>query len=229
MRKRKLNRNGWLCLIVLGLLIAGGIGRTQLQQSGGPGSAVTVTSGSITANAGTGPGTAWKVDLGSTTANATAIKVDNSAVTQPVSGTFWQATQPVSGTVTVNALPASTAIIGYIKQRPNGCTSALTSDVVHDTVGVATGAGTSVSAVTGCVLECYVNNITNSAVTLRIADKTGTPIIWVGGNADFSIPANSNLGCGADGLQISGITMTSGITAIAGTTAALNLHIVTRE
>src|ERR1017187_9794062 len=28
----------------------------------------------------------------------TALKVDGSAVTQPVSGTFWQTTQPVSGT-----------------------------------------------------------------------------------------------------------------------------------
>lgn len=36
------------------------------------------------------------VDLSKTAANATAIKVDNSAVTQPVSGTFWQATQPSS-------------------------------------------------------------------------------------------------------------------------------------
>jgi hypothetical protein len=33
---------------------------------------------------------------------AGAQKVDGSAVTQPVSGTFWQATQPVSGTVTAN-------------------------------------------------------------------------------------------------------------------------------
>lgn len=32
-----------------------------------------------------------------------ALKVDGSAVTQPVSGTFWPATQPVSGTVTANA------------------------------------------------------------------------------------------------------------------------------
>lgn len=32
-----------------------------------------------------------------------ALKVDGSATTQPVSGTFWQATQPVSGTVTANA------------------------------------------------------------------------------------------------------------------------------
>jgi hypothetical protein len=32
-----------------------------------------------------------------------ALKVDGSAVTQPVSGTFWQATQPVSGTVSITA------------------------------------------------------------------------------------------------------------------------------
>jgi hypothetical protein len=31
------------------------------------------------------------------------LRVDGSGVTQPVSGTFWQATQPVSGTVTANA------------------------------------------------------------------------------------------------------------------------------
>lgn len=215
--KTQSGKRAALWLIALALLIVGGVMHGQLQQSGGPGSAVTAT------QSGT-----WTVQPGNT-ANTTAWKVDGSAVTQPVSGTFWQATQPISGTVTINAIPAGSAIIGYIKQRPNGCTSTLTSDVVHDTVGVATGAGTSVSAVTGCVLECYVNNITNSAVTLRIADKTGTPIIWLGGNADFSIPANSNLGCGADGLQISGITMTSGITAIAGTSSALNLHIVTRE
>lgn len=33
-------------------------------------------------------------------ASMTAFKVDGSAVTQPVSGTFWQATQPVSGPLT---------------------------------------------------------------------------------------------------------------------------------
>lgn len=62
-------------------------------------------SGTVTANAGTGPSTAWKVDLSATGANTTAVKVDGSGVTQPVSGTFWQATQPVSGTVTANDVP----------------------------------------------------------------------------------------------------------------------------
>jgi hypothetical protein len=127
-----------------------------------------------------------------------------------------------------STLATGSALAGYVKIRPNGCTAAGTSDVVHDTVGVATGSGTSVSATTGCILECYITNITNSAVTFRLADKTGTPIIWVGGNADFSVPANSNMGCGGS-IMLAGITFTSGITAIAGTGSALNLHLVTRE
>ena len=43
-----------------------------------------------------------------------ALKVDGSAVTQPVSGTFWQATQPVSGTVTANAGTGTFTISGAV-------------------------------------------------------------------------------------------------------------------
>lgn len=45
----------------------------------------------------------WQGATQATVTGANALKVDGSAVTQPVSGTFWQATQPVSGTVTANA------------------------------------------------------------------------------------------------------------------------------
>ena len=133
-------------------------------------------------------------------------------------------TNAVSVTNTVFGLSAGTNVIGFTKFLPPGCAT-LTSDVTHDVVGVATGAGTSVSSVTGCVESAYVNNITNSAVTFRLADKTGTPIIWVGGNGDFTIPANSNMGL----PYLSGITMAAGMTAIAGTASAINLHIVARE
>ena len=57
---------------------------------------VTASAGLPVAQQGT-----WTVQPGNT-ANTTAWKVDGSSVTQPVSGTFWQATQPVSGTVTAN-------------------------------------------------------------------------------------------------------------------------------
>lgn len=49
-----------------------------------------------------------------TVSAANALKVDNSGVTQPVSGTFWQATQPISGTVTINAIPAGANNIGDV-------------------------------------------------------------------------------------------------------------------
>src|SRR6266566_4976660 len=51
-------------------------------------------------------GGVWTVQPGNT-ANTTAWKVDGSAVTQPVSGTFWQATQPVSGTFWQATQPVS--------------------------------------------------------------------------------------------------------------------------
>lgn len=76
-----------------------------------------------------------------------AVKVDGSAVTQPVSGTFWQATQPVSGTVSANATLSAetTKVIGTVNVAASQ-TIAVTSataantkvepagDVAHDGV-----------------------------------------------------------------------------------------------
>lgn len=202
-----------LLLIPAALFVAGLMMPQGLNQSGGAGTNVSITNTPAVTQSGT-----WTVQPGNT-ANSTAWKVDGSAVTQPV-----------SGTVSVSALPTGGNLIGFIKQRPVGCTTAGTSDVLHDITQVATGAGSSVSAVTGCVEECYVNSIVNTPVTLRAQDKAGTPVIWVGGAADFTIPANSNMGCGGNGgLNIAGITFTSGMTLIAGTANALNFHLMMRE
>ena len=67
---------------------------------------------------------ALRVDIGATSVNGTAIKVDGSAVTQPVSGTFWQATQPVSGTVTANAGTGTFAISAASLPLPAGAATA---------------------------------------------------------------------------------------------------------
>jgi hypothetical protein len=48
-------------------------------------------------------------DLSKTGANTTALKVDGSAVTQPVSGTFWPVTQPVSGVLGVSTLAGTSS------------------------------------------------------------------------------------------------------------------------
>jgi len=227
---------------VLGCLLLGMVGGpaiyAQLQQSGGPGSTVTANIGTtnglaLDATLTGGTQKTKLVDSGgtyvATVSAAGAVKVDGSGVTQPVSGTFWQATQPVSGTfwqatqpvsgtVSVNALPAGTANIGFVRILPSACTQS--TNFSNTTAQVATSTGTTVTSTTTCVTSAYANNITNSAVTLRLADKQGTPVIWLGGNADFSIPANSNVK-----IPIDGVTFTSGITAIAGTGSAINLQI----
>ena len=200
----------WVSLGILALLCIP-IG-AQLQQSGGVVS-VTITSGTVTANQGGSPWSQNVTQFGSSNV-VTGTGASGAGVPR-----FTVSNDSTLGLV------AGTSVVGYVRQMPPGC-STLTSDVVHDVVGVATGAGTSVSSVTGCIESIFVNNITNSAVTFRLADKSGTPVIWIGGNSDFTIPANSNL---ALTPQLSGITGTSGWTAIAGTSSALNLHVVTRE
>ena len=74
-------------------------------------------SGTVTANQGAssaiGLSGAWPVRITDsvngpvTVTAASALKVDGSAVTQPVSGTFWQTTQPVSGTFWQATQPVS--------------------------------------------------------------------------------------------------------------------------
>lgn len=228
-----MKKNSWLASGLLVLMFLASVyfpASGQQQQSGGAGSSVA-----INAALPAGANLIGKVGIDQTTpggTNGISEAYIGSAAISTGLGTADAGTQRVSiasNSVfsignTAFALNGGSAIIGYTRYLPPGCAS-LTSDVVHDTVGVATGAGTSVSAVTGCIERIFVNNITNSPVTFRLADKTATPIIWLGGNADFSIPANSNMGI----PPMEGITMANGITAISGTGAALNLHIVTRE
>lgn len=191
----------------------------QLQQSGGPGSTVTVAAGSaLIGKVGidqTTPGTTNAVSLAQL--GATTIATGNGTVS---AGVQRVAIASDNTAFAVNAtLATGTSIVGFVRVLPAGCTQ--TTRFSNDTVGVAITTGTTVTSTTTCLGAVYVNNITNSAVTFRLADKAGTPVIWVGGNADFSIPANSNIGL----PFLSGITFASGITAIAGTGSALNLHI----
>lgn len=182
----------------------------QLQQSGGPGSTVT-------ANIGTTNGLALDSSL-------TTIDTDLKAnitlhAGSAVIGHVIVDTAPTTAvTFAAPALAAGVANIGFVRMIPSSCTQS--TNFALATVGVATAAGTSVTSTTTCVTFAYANNITNSPVTLRLADKTGTPIIWLGGNADFSIPGNSNMR-----IPIDGVTFTSGMTAIAGTGSAINLQI----
>lgn len=186
----------WAALVLCVLYFAGSV-MGQLQQSGGPGSAVTAT------QTGT-----WSIRMQDGSGNAltsTSSALDINIKTGSIGNTAF-------------ALNAGTANIGFVRVLPSSCTQS--TNFSNATSQVATSTGTTVTSTTTCVTFAYANNITNSAVTLRLADKSGTPVIWLGGNADFSIPANSNLA-----LPIGGVTFTSGITAIAGTASAINLQI----
>lgn len=65
---------------------------------------------------------------------ANALKVDGSAVTQPVSGTFWQATQPVSGPLTDAQLRASAVNVSLASVPTHAVTQSGTW-----TVGLSSG------------------------------------------------------------------------------------------
>lgn len=199
----------------------------QLQQSNGPGSSVTLNAGSnLVGKFGidqTTPGTTNRVSIGTdgTVALGASSAVVGHVINDASSAVIGHVIADSGSTTAVTslpAIPAGTNNIGFVRVLPSSCTQS--TNFSNATSGVATGAGTTVTSTTTCVTFAYANNITNSAVTLRLADKAGTPVIWLGGNADFSIPANSNIR-----IPIEGVTFTSGITAIAGTSSAINLQV----
>lgn len=219
-----------IALAIAGLVFSNS-SRPQQQQSGGGGSSVTISAAlpagsNLIGKVGidqTTPGTTNLVSIGSngTVALAAGSAVVGHVINDASVAVIGHVIADSGSTTAVTALPAlanGTNNIGYDRSLPSACTQS--TNFTSSTVGVANGAGTSVTSTTTCVSVVYVNNITNSAVTFRLQDKTGTPIIWVGGNADFSIPANSNVQ-----FPLNGVTMTSGITAIAGTASALNLFV----
>jgi hypothetical protein len=206
-----------LCAAALVLYVAGSM-MGQLQQSGGPGSSVTVSNASLpvtqSGSWNVGQTGTWTVQPGNT-ANTTpwlatlsqggnsasvtasnALKVDGSAVTQPI-----------SGTVTVNALPVGSNVIGTVDTIPK---TACGNTVASQPLAAVPTVSTAVFSSTTCVQAIIINNTNSSSATITISDNQSTPINDV---LTFSIPANSQL------IQpLWGIAMTSGIKWAASTT-----------
>jgi hypothetical protein len=226
-----------LTLLLLAFSFIGVNPRAQSQQSGGGGSNASVgATGATAPSSGTLAGGAFNTSLPTLTngqmgavqldSNGRQIGVGAGVAGTPAGGVFSVqgvasgTALPISGNIGNTAFGASagTANIGLMRVIPSSCTQS--TNFTNATVDVATGAGTTVTSTTTCVTMVYVNNKTNSAVSFRLADKAATPVIWIGGNADFSIPANSNVR-----FPVDGVTFTSGITAIAGTASALNIQV----
>jgi len=183
MGKRKLNKNGWLCVIVLGLLIAGGIGRTQLQQSGGAGSTVT-------ANAGTNLNTSLlALEAGGNLANIKA-KTDNLDV---LLSTRLKPADTLAAVTTVGAVTSITNPVNVIPKTACGNTLATGSILA----AIPTSSTLLTSAATACVTRVLFSNTNAGAGTVTLTDNTATPINAV---LTFSLPGLSNMILPLDGI-----------------------------
>lgn len=182
------------------------------------------------------------VDLVNTQANATALTVDGSGVTQPVSGTFWQATQPVSAAAlplpTGAATEATLAALAPLTDTELRATPldvagtvdlGATDNAVLDAIAASVAAiGTDTTTIIGHVdgLEGFVDGIEgligttntntgNSATSLAIVDD------W-----DESDRAKVNIivgqagvaaGTGVDGVTVPRVTLATNVPLPAGT------------
>jgi hypothetical protein len=139
-----------------------------------------------------------------------SLKVDGSAVTQPVSGTFWQATQPVSGTVTANQ--------GGTWTVQPGNTANTTAWLVTGTGGTfpATQSGNWTSRIVGnggAVIDGVIGNATAPANMIAVGGvfNTTRPTLTTGQSAAFQ--SNSN------GVQlVDGSTVTQPVSIAAAVT-----------
>jgi hypothetical protein len=148
------------------------------------------------------------VDLSATAANATAIKVDNSAVTQPVSGTV-AATQ--SGTWTVQPGNTANTTAWLMKLVPKSVSS---QTALTTTATVTSAAGTYVGG-------SYIN-LNSAPAYLQVFDTTGA--VTLGTTVPTfvqPIPANATAANGAAFVfdVPGGIGITNGIKVAATTTA----------
>jgi hypothetical protein len=167
----------------------------------------TAVTGNVTVTQGTASN--LKVDLSGTAANGTAIKVDNSAVTQPVSGTVTVGTLP--------ALVAGSAFVGY-SRAPNACGTT----AYEATMQYPPTASTQLTATATCVDTIYINNTTGTAATISIQDQsTACNSAACQVLSSFSVPANSNLE-----LPLHGMKFVSGIKWSQGTSNALMVDII---
>jgi hypothetical protein len=208
-----------LFLLLVGIGILGPL-YGQLQQSGGSSSTVTATqsgtwninnisgtvalpTGAATSAKQPAPGAAGSASADVITvqgvASMTALKVDGSAVTQPVSGT----------------LSAVTAITNTVSVAPKTSCGATAFTPAWQAVPTSI---TALTATTSCVVAILVTNTNSSAQTVTVTDGQGAPVTVL---SAFSIPANSEITLPLHGAQMtSGIKWSAGGAGVTGTVVA---------
>jgi hypothetical protein len=158
-----------LALALVAIIISATSSRSQTNSSGGS---------VVTANIGTTNGLALDatltggsqktklVDSGGTNAASVsaggALKVDGSAVTQPI-----------SGTVTINPIPTGSAVIGTVNTIDK---TACGNTVASQPLAALPTTPTVVFSSATCLKAIVINNTNGSNITVTITDNQGTPI-----------------------------------------------------
>ena len=216
------------------LLVAAGVlgpVYAQLQQSGGPGSAVTATQAGTwninnitgTQTLPTGASTAAKQPALGTAgtpsadvltvqgaASMTALKVDGTGGSFPITGSISNTGFNVTG-----SLPTGANVIGQVQTVPKTACGTTAFTPAWQAVPTST---TSLTATTSCVIAVIITNTNGAAQTVTITDGQGSPVTVI--NA-FSVPANSQVTFPLYGSQmISGVKWSAGGTGMTGTVVA---------
>jgi len=178
--------NVWMLVLILACLFTGGV-LAQLQQSGGPGSTVTVG-----AALPAGSNIVGKFGIDQTTQGTTNGIVVNSGTLTAV-------------TSITNALPAGTNLLGSITTIPK--TSCGTTNYDSGPTLLPTSS-TAVTSTTTCVLGIYFTNNDTAAHTVTVTDGStacaSAACTYIG--PAFSIPAASNMM-----VPLQGMKLTTGI------------------
>lgn len=210
---------------ISGTVTTGGLTDTQLRLTPVP---VSLTSTTVTGTVGVTQSGTWTVQPGNT-ANTTAWKVDGSAVTQPVSGTFFQSTQPVSIAASVavtgpltdtqlrlTPVPVSgtVAVTGpltdtQLRATPVPVSGTVSTGGLTDTQLRATPVPVSGTVATGGLTDTQLRA---SAVPVSLTSTTVT------GNVTVVQPTGTNLHTVIDSGTL---TTVSTVTAVTGITNAL--------
>lgn len=172
--------------------------RAQLQQSGGPGSTVTIGT-ALPA----GANVVGKVGIDQTTPGTTNLV--------QIGGTLPAfAATPTFNVGTMAALVTGSATIGVVIPKTPCGTTVFNQDLAA--VPTSTGSPTST---TTCLMRAYFNNSNAGAVTVTLTDNTGTPLNVVG--PAFSVPGLSNMVVPFDGIRFNaGIKWVASTTGVVG-------------
>ena len=176
---------------------AAGAASTSAGQTGNVAMGFTTTGAPTYVTAQTNP-------LSLTTAGA--LRVDNSAVTQPVSGTFWQATQPVSGTVSISGTVGVT-------QSTSPWVVSLTSTTITGTVACTQSGPWNIGSIT-TLPALPANQSVNVAQINGITPLMGNGVTGTGSQRVTIASDNTAFGVNANQAGTWNITNVSGTVSL---------------